>query len=612
MANEVGSIYVSVMPTTAGLTRQMNAGLVGAFDSAQRSGTASFGRFFARIAVAGASLLAAVGLGRLVSDTIGLGVAYNTLEQSSKAAFETLLGTAEAAKDMQQSIRDFAMTSPFPRQAFIKGSQQLLAFGFQAQEIIPTLDAVQDAVAAAGGGSQQLEEIIFVMAQIRAAGKITGIDLIQFGQRGINAAQLIGSQMGMTGEQIRESITAGTLDADTALEALTNGMAAKFGGASDKLKNTFVGAVDSMKAATRDLSSALVTPFVDPNGGGYAVVWANKLAGFLREVEKSPAFDAFVERLTGFAAGMDAIVDALIASAEVLLGGGSFTDALNMFDSLTVDSASLTLFLDFLAGVAQFLPQVQEVLQKLGPELLDALIEVAPTLAPLLPLLAQAAIDILPPLVDAFVDLVPLLVVLLEEIIPALIPQIQIVAGQFQFLAAILSLLFSGTTDFNTAIFSLMGTLLGIPGPISAMSQGVLNSLLSIFNGIANFINGIISSIEDLINALLSIGNMSIGLPRISTVESVDFGGGAGRDSAVIPKLAASGTVLPRPGGTLILAAEAGRAESVVDTGKLNDLMSAASAGGLSGGEPFVIENHLYLDGKELFRWFMDENNRRR
>src|SRR5690606_5575726 len=121
-------------------------------------------------------------------------------------------------------------------------------------KVVGYLDAITDAVAAAGGNSQTLSEISFIMAQIAAAGKITGQDLIQFGQRGINAAELIGKAMGKTGAEIREMITAGALDAGEALDALAAGMAASFDGAALNVKDTWLGAIDRVKGASRDLS----------------------------------------------------------------------------------------------------------------------------------------------------------------------------------------------------------------------------------------------------------------------------------------------------------------------------------------------------------------------
>lgn len=238
------------------------------------------------LTVAGAALNIAIAtttaLGVSVFKT---GAAYNTLQQNSRAALTTLLGSTEAVNEQMAKLDAFARTSPFSKQVFITAQQQMLGFGYAAEDVIPTLDAVQNAVAGIGGNNQTLSELVFIMAQIKAAGKLTGQDLIQFGQRGINAAELIGQQFGKTGAQIRAEITAGTIGADEALSALAAGMAAKYGGTTAIIKEQMTGATDRVVAATRDIGAALARPFVDPNGGGQAVTWANELADLLRAVE---------------------------------------------------------------------------------------------------------------------------------------------------------------------------------------------------------------------------------------------------------------------------------------------------------------------------------------
>ncbi|MBD8012657.1 tape measure protein [Microbacterium sp. Re1] len=216
------------------------------------------------------------------------GVEYNTLQQTSRAALSTLLGGAEAANAQMDKLDAFARTSPFSKQTFITAQQQMLAFGIESKKVIPYLDAIGEAVAAAGGSNQELGEIAFVMAQISSAGKITAQDLMQFGQRGVNAAELIGSQMGKTGAEIRAQITAGTLGADQALDALASGMKEKFDGASANVKMTFAGAMDRVKAAWRDLSADLTKPLVDPSGGGLFVDLLNRLADVLRMFQSLP------------------------------------------------------------------------------------------------------------------------------------------------------------------------------------------------------------------------------------------------------------------------------------------------------------------------------------
>src|SRR5699024_10616358 len=109
-----------------------------------------------------------------------------------------------------------------------------------------------------------------------------------FGYRGIDAATLIGEAMGKTGDQIRSEITAGTLDADEALDALAQSMKSKYKGASDNIRNTFHGAVDNMKAAWRDLGAALAKPLVNPDGGGMLVDLANQAADLMYWLEALP------------------------------------------------------------------------------------------------------------------------------------------------------------------------------------------------------------------------------------------------------------------------------------------------------------------------------------
>lgn len=234
------------------------------------------------LTAAGAGALALAGA---VAKT---GIEYNTLQQTSRAALTTLTGSAEAANAQMDKLDAFAKTSPFAKQTFIQAQQQMLAFGIESKKVIPYLDAINDAVAATGGSSQQVGELAAIMAKIQSSAKITAEDLNQFGERGVDAAKLIGEQMGLTAGEIREKITSGTLDAGQALDALAAGMKERFGGAAANVKETMGGALDRVKAAWRDLSAAMMEPFVSAQGGGFLVDATNQLANFMRAVEALP------------------------------------------------------------------------------------------------------------------------------------------------------------------------------------------------------------------------------------------------------------------------------------------------------------------------------------
>lgn len=239
------------------------------------------------------------------------GADYNTLQQTSRAALTTLLGGAQQANAQMDKLDAFARTSPFSKQTFITAQQQMLAFGIEAEKVIPYLDGINEAVAAAGGSSQMLGEVAFVMAQISAAGKITATDLMQLGQRGVNAAELIGSEMGKTGAEIKAMITKGTLGADQALDALAAGMKKKFDGASANVKNTMGGALDRLSAAWRDFSASMMSTAVDPNGGGWLVDLTNNAASAIRMLDSLPQP---IKNVTGLLSAL--------TGAAALAGGG--------------------------------------------------------------------------------------------------------------------------------------------------------------------------------------------------------------------------------------------------------------------------------------------------
>ena len=227
-----------------------------------------------------------VGVAALGKNTISTGLAYNAMQQNANAALKTMLGSQKAVNEQMEKLGKLAQNSPFSKATFISAQQQLIAFGVEVEKVIPLLDAMQNAVAASGGGSQQLADLAFVVAQIKAAGKITGQDLIQLGQRGINAAEIIGKAFGKSSAEVKAMISKNQIDADQAIDALTKGMMEKFGGATDAIKQQWSGAADRIKAANRDIGADLGKMFIDPAGGGRAVEWGNKLADVLRTFQK--------------------------------------------------------------------------------------------------------------------------------------------------------------------------------------------------------------------------------------------------------------------------------------------------------------------------------------
>ncbi|MGX9349165.1 tape measure protein [Microbacterium sp. KNMS] len=127
-------------------------------------------------------------------------------------------------------------------------------------------------------------------------------------------------------------------------------------------------------------------------------------------------------------------------------------------------------------------------------------------------------------------------------------------------------------------------TWAGISQGWSDFWDGVAQVAKDIWNNILGWIEGGVNGAIDLING------MTGGIRDAASVIGIEIGE---IPHVELPKLAAGATVLPRPGGTAAILAEAGRAESVVDTGLLNKALEVGITGSKNKDRngPLVVVN---------------------
>ena len=406
------------------------------------------GQGMATTLVAAAGTMA--GLGAAAFKT---GIEYNALQQSSRAALETLLGSAEAANAQMDKLDEFASNSPFAKDVFIRAQQQMIGFGIAAEDVVPILGAVQDATAAVGGSNQDISDIVTTLSKISSTGKITAQDLNELGNKGIDAAGLIGQEFGKTGGEIRDMISKGKISADDAITAITGQMSEQFGGAAANVKETWVGAVDRIKAAWRDTGAALAAPFVDPQGGGKAITWANDFADVLRAVQKQvePFMGVVVDRwgkdldkispyLQNLKTRIDSLdmsalnesLDALDGYGPIIAGlAGAFTAwgtaALPIIGGMNPLVAGVTALVmatpelrDGLGGVLTAAAPLVDMMGDLGVQVADLAMHVINTVAPAFIDLATAVVDASIPLAGTMTDAISGLITIAEPLVSVL------------------------------------------------------------------------------------------------------------------------------------------------------------------------------------------------
>lgn len=185
----------------------------------------------------------AKGIGASGTALVGLGVyavkAGGDL-QSVQVAMTNLLGSAGKAEGFIKELQNFSAHTPFEFNDVTKASQKFLAFGFTAEQIIPTLTAVGDAAAGVGAGQDGVNRLTLALGQIAAKGKLASGEMMQLTELGIPAWQMLAEKLGTDVAGAQDMVTKRMVDSKTALEALVGGMEASYGGMMEQQSSTIL------------------------------------------------------------------------------------------------------------------------------------------------------------------------------------------------------------------------------------------------------------------------------------------------------------------------------------------------------------------------------------
>lgn len=303
--------------------------------------------------------------------------------------------------------------------------------------------------------------------------------------------------------------------------------------------------------------------------GQLAAQLGGQFAGMLHVL--LPVLVSIVKVLTGDLAGIFKTLMPIVAQVANVLAqvlGTAFKQLTPIVEMVAKFLAGLLpivqpLITVVMQLVAAVLPLLTPLLQLVG-QILKPLIDLfTQLLKPILDLVGSL-LNLLMPIIDA---LVQVLAAVLPPVIKALMPVFQGIAQYFiDILGPAIKMItdvLGGVIDFLTGVFT--GNWNKVWKGIGEIFGGIWNGLVGIVKGV---VNGIIDAIDGVIKGVNSIG------------------GAVGIHVGLIPHLADGATVLPTPGGTLVRVAEAGKPESVVDTGKLNKLLDQATngSGGRRGG----------------------------
>lgn len=183
----------------------------------------------------------------LVAGTATVGFKFNSMAEQAEIAFTTMMGDAGKARAHLKALFDYAAKTPFNAEGVIDASRKLQAMGIAADDVLPTLSTLSDAVAGLGGGTPMLDRVVRAIGQMKARGKVSAEEMMQLAENGIPAWQMLAEQMGISMAEAMDRGKAGAISADEGITAILDGLQKKFGGMSAKQAETFSGMLSTLK-----------------------------------------------------------------------------------------------------------------------------------------------------------------------------------------------------------------------------------------------------------------------------------------------------------------------------------------------------------------------------
>lgn len=292
------------------------------------------------------SAIAAVQLGSvftgMASGILNMGIASVQAAAQMRQyeiAFQTMLKSAEAGTQMLRDLQQFAAETPFDVPGVVSAGQQLMAFGFKAEEIIPMLTNLGDAASGLGLGTEGVSRLAYALGQMQTSGKLNAQDMMQLTSAGISAWDMLAQAAGKTVAEMKDLCSKGAIDSKAAVQTIVAGMNDQFGGMMAKTSDEVSGLLANIEETAGNTSAAV----------GKYLTEAFNIKGILKDVsDRLGEFQQKMQTATEQGKSMGDVIKECVP-APVIAAIGAFAAVLAVVSVAAV--ATLGAVLGLTAGI---------------------------------------------------------------------------------------------------------------------------------------------------------------------------------------------------------------------------------------------------------------------
>ena len=160
--------------------------------------------------------------------------------QQTVAHLSAIKGMTENATDAYRAFNDVYRNTTYDESAVQQMGVQLMTLGYSAKNAADMIQLCADTSAGLGKGQAEAQAMVDTISRMQATGEATSKQFVSLQMAGLDLDKAF-SKIGMTAEEAYKAMDEGTLDAQTAIGALTDYMH-EFDGSMAKSKDNVIDA----------------------------------------------------------------------------------------------------------------------------------------------------------------------------------------------------------------------------------------------------------------------------------------------------------------------------------------------------------------------------------
>ncbi|MFP7238144.1 tape measure protein [Bacillus altitudinis] len=257
-ASRLGGVFGRIPSSVSSMSRSVANSVKSGITAPFREAKTAVQGYAGALGLLSGGALAATGMGRL-----------SAIEQA-KTSLSVLMGDAKKAQNFLDDMLTFAKTTPYAFTDIANSGRNLIAFGMDVKNVIPTMQAVGDAAAASGKGAEGFRQISDAFGAMQVSGTLSMEEMNRLMDAGIPALKILANETGQDVMDLKKVISKGAFESEEAIAALVKGMqkgtkgaagqTAAMAGIMKDSKDTWVGSVDSMKSSISSTMAKIMEP----------------------------------------------------------------------------------------------------------------------------------------------------------------------------------------------------------------------------------------------------------------------------------------------------------------------------------------------------------------